>query len=239
MKKIILPSLIFFILGLLFIIYTLPTKAFDLIKTDPGNDSRCLQIKVKFTTDTGWKENGSKRYIMVGCDGQGEITNPAKNPPGCTGGLAKLKPGEEVTLGRCSCFFDPNGGCLKVGKELTIEDKKTGSKNRRNVTVVKRLEDTTDISSGACSYDLIDRNKNKKVSLGSLCGSNKESFDVRLNIQCVRTPTPTPTLTPSVTPSPTPTICPVPAQVTNVRVTCPNCAATPSPTPTPAVRISQ
>lgn len=232
MKKIILLGLIFLILGLLFKIYTFPTSALDLIKTDPGSDSRCLQIKVKFTSDTQWKESGSNRYIMVGCDGQGTITNPAKNPPGCTGGLAKLKPGEEVTLGRCSCFFDPDGGCLKVGKELTIEDRKEGSNKRRNVTVVKKLEDTTDIKSGICSYDLIDRDKNRKVNLGSLCGSNKDKFDLRLNITC-QGPSPTPTPTITITPSPTPSICPVPSQVTNVKVTCPNCSATPSPTPTP------
>ena len=128
MKKVILSALIFLVLGLFFKINTLPTNA-GLIDTNSGKDSRCLQVSVKFNAPADWRDGAGQRYIMVGCDGQGRITNPRKNPPGCTGGLAKLKPGEEVTLGRCSCFFEEKGGCLKIGKELTIEPIKDGAGN--------------------------------------------------------------------------------------------------------------
>src|SRR5688572_12364187 len=119
MKKVILGFIVFIILGLLFKINTFETNAVDFIKTDPGRDSRCLQVTVRFNASPEWRENGNKRYIMAGCDGQGTIQNQRYNPPGCTGGLVKIRPGEHATLGRCSCFFEEGGGCLKIGKELT------------------------------------------------------------------------------------------------------------------------
>src|SRR3989344_827030 len=158
MKKIILSALIFLILGLFFKINTLPSSALDLIDTDSGSDSRCLQVTVKFNSSSLWRQSLGQRYIMVGCDGQGTITNPRNDPPGCTGGLARLNPGEQVTLGRCSCFFEEGGGCLKIGKELTIEPKGEGARQyRRNVRVVKPLSQEENISSGICGFKVTNR----------------------------------------------------------------------------------
>ena len=224
MKKLILLILAFLVSVLLFKISTLPTKALDLIKTDPGKDSRCFQVTVKFNAESAWRKTSGQRYIMVGCDGQGRITNPKKNPPGCTGGLAKLKPGEKVTLGRCSCFFTDKGGCLKVGKELTIEPMIDGSKNRREVTVVSPLDQEENIKSGKCEFKVT--NKKGKEFTGDqsgvfVCGTNEQKKNIKVNISCQAPPPPvTPSVTPPVTP---PTECPVPGNVTNVKVTCPEC----------------
>src|SRR3989339_706396 len=124
MKKIILATFFVILLGLFVRNDSLIAQAVKYIKTDikPISDSRCLKFKVKFNASSQWRENGKKRYIMAGCDGQGAIPENKKklNPPGCTGGLVKIKPYETATLGRCSCFFVEGGGCLKIGKELTI-----------------------------------------------------------------------------------------------------------------------
>jgi len=209
MKKIIFLIFAIFILGFAVKGELVSTaKALQYIKTHappdwPISDPLCLQFKVTFKADPKWKENGSNRYIMAGCDGQGSWK---PNRPGCTGGLVKIKPGETATLGRCSCFnidgVTNQEGCLKIGKKLTIEDQKTGYRKRRNVTVVKPLQNTDE-----CTFKVTNKKGKELIPDGSkyICGTNEQKKEVNVKVKCERQE------------------CPKPGNVANVKVTCPEC----------------
>ncbi|HBB76840.1 MAG: hypothetical protein A2186_02695 [Candidatus Levybacteria bacterium RIFOXYA1_FULL_41_10] len=212
MKKIIFLLSIIFLLGFLAKEELISTAkaAPEYIKTHappkwPVSDPLCLKFTVKFNADSQWKKNqSSDRFIMAGCDGEGSW-KPKR--PACTGGLVKIHPGETATLGRCSCFnigkVTDQEGCLKLGKKLTIEDQKKGYKKRRNVTVVEPLSDTQE-----CKIKVTNR-KGKVLEPDDkfqyICGINEQKKKVNVNIKCEKQK------------------CPKPAQVTNVKVTCPEC----------------
>lgn len=230
MKKLFFATVIFFILGVLFARFTTDSNAVDNNYVN-GFDHRCLQIRVSFNADSSWKQDGTNT-IEVGCAGQGDIIKQKYNPPGCIGGKTTMKPGQFVTLGRCSCFVNPKDpstankkGCLVVGKKLSILPRdKTGTvwTYKREVTVVEELRETA-----TCKIIYTDKSKTppKKVSsYNYFCGSNEDRFNAGIKINCT-TP-----ITPPVTIPITPT-CLVPSAITGVTVSCPNCQG-PTPTPT-------
>lgn len=183
--------------------------------------ANCLRYAVKFNAPAAWQKSSSNRTIQIGCSGQ---TNHL-GPQSCEGGVLTLKPGQIGILGNCSCFNKK--GCLVVGQKLSRT--KDTKNNKWDVEVVpgKGINSTL---GNKCSVTYVNRDTQKKANLASFCGTNKQKFNIGINIKCTVTK-PTPTFTPT----PTPGICVGPKPVTNVKVTCPTCDAQgqPQPTPTP------
>jgi hypothetical protein len=190
------------------------------LAADTVTHANCLQITVKFNAPAAWQKSSSNRNIQIGCAGQIKPTGARS----CEGAVLTLKPGQVKTLGNCSCFNKQ--GCLKVGKTLS-RTKKTEN-NRWVVAVAKPLDSTL---GNKCSVKYVNRDNHKPIKLTSICGTNKQRFNVAINISCSKT-----------TITPTPGICVGPKPVANVKVTCPTCEGqglTPTPTaeltPTPTL----
>ncbi len=185
----------------------------------------CVGIQGKFVAKN-WKGGP----IEVGCVGDdGGATNQADQR--CTGEVQVVEPNKEFRLTKCSCWGS-NKGCLKVGKDLTLNP--LNSNNRKTITVVKKIQDTAAFKNNSCTIN--------STQIGNYCAANgSHLLDKNVKIICEAPPTPTrtttntptPTRNPSQTPTPTPrftstptpttAICIDPDRVTNVEVTCRNC----------------
>ena len=176
----------------------------------------CVGIDGKFSANSTWTGG----TIQVGCVGDNGL---ATNDPSqrCTGEVQTVRPGERFRLTKCSCWGS-NKGCLKIGKELTLNP--LDSNQHKTITVVKRIDEMPAFINNSCRI----------TKTGDMCGSNGQHITGNIKITCaVPTPTPrpsaTPTPKPSVTPTPRPSTtpgpseCPGPEKVTNVKITCPNC----------------
>ncbi len=197
---------------LFFLVSFFAFKATDAFaKLDPYRPD-CVGIDGKFIVDN-WKGGA----IQVGCAGDAGANLPKNSTRRCDGEIQTVRPGQSFRLTQCSCFGKKQG-CLVVGKELRKEPLVNGKKL---ITVVKAIKDTNAFKNNSCTI-----NKTNNV-----CGSNGQKIKGNVKITCnapvTKTPTPTPTpitVTPT-TITPTPSICPVPGQVLNVKVTCPECEA--------------
>jgi hypothetical protein len=181
----------------------------------------CLQIKVKFNAPLAWQKSSSNRSIQIGCSGEIKPTGRQS----CEGGVLTVKPGQTKTLGNCSCFGKQ--GCLVVGKTL---NRSKDTKHNKWVVTVASGKDIKSTLGNKCSVTYVNRDSQKKVKLASICGTNKQKFNIGINIKC--TPN-KPSITPTNTPTPTKGICVGPKPVANVKVTCPSCLGnglTPTPT---------
>lgn len=183
----------------------------------------CVGIQGKFVAKN-WKGGP----IEVGCVGDdGGAAKSADQR--CTGEIQTVQPNTEFRLTKCSCWGS-NKGCLRVGKDLTLNP--LNSNNRRTITVVKSIKDTTAFKNNSCTIN--------STQIGNYCAANgSHLLDKNVKITCEAPPsktpskTPTPTRNPSHTPTPTspntptPTlpICVGPEKVTNVEVTCTNCTS--------------
>ncbi len=187
----------------------------------------CVGIQGKFVAKN-WKGGP----IEVGCVGDdGGATNQADQR--CTGEVQVVQPNAEFRLTKCSCWGS-NKGCLKVGKDITLNP--LNSNNRKTITIVKRIQDTTAFKNNSCTIN--------STQIGNYCAANgSHLLDKNVKITCEAPPTPTrnvtntptptrnpshtPTPTPKFTSTPTPTtpICVDPDRVTNVEVTCRNCSS--------------
>jgi len=185
----------------------------------------CVGIQGKFVAKN-WKGGP----IEVGCVGDdGGATNQADQR--CTGEVQVVQPNTEFRLTKCSCWGS-NKGCLKVGKDITLNP--LNSNNRKTITIVKSIKDTAAFKNNSCTIN--------STQIGNYCAANgSHLLDKNVKIVCEAPPTPTrsttntptPTRNPSHTPTPTtrntptPTlpICVGPEKVTNVEVTCRNCAS--------------
>lgn len=190
----------------------------DVLALDPYR-SRCVGIQGTFTA-TNW----SGGAIQVGCDGDDglAVTDPAEK---CTGEIQTVRPGQTYRLTKCSCFGSDKG-CLVKGKELRLEPLVNG---KRNVTIVRRIADMNVFINNSCTVN----------RTADVCGSNGQHITGNIRISCPTTTSvvTTPPYTPAPPQSlvtPNPSFCPVPDQVANVRITCPNCGnLTPTPTDQP------
>ncbi|MBI2032805.1 MAG: hypothetical protein HYT09_04145 [Candidatus Levybacteria bacterium] len=194
----------------------------------------CVGIEGTFRAEN-WKGGA----VQVGCSGDSGAGAPNQSQA-CSGEVQNVKPGQEFRLTKCSCFGGENG-CLKIANKMHLGPLQNGKKK---IIIDKPLKDMPVFKNNKC--DVIKRD--------NICGKNGDRIKGNFKISCVArsvptptntpkptkpkpsaTPTPYPSVPPTITrpptPTPTPPFCPVPKQVVNIKISCPNCVVTPTPTP--------
>jgi hypothetical protein len=214
---------------------------------------QCLHFEVTFNA-TGWNSSIMGETMDVGCAGD-------YGSAGCRGEVKAVKPGNTVSLDQCTCtpYGDPRyggKGCLVIGHNLKMEDYNAGGGiTRRRVMRADNdplLPSYCTLTVKGKTYDyrstefFPSQAQYEADPTVTFCGTNGTERDKAFSIDCSLPTTPPPTEPPPTEPPPTeiptpePTVpvtpgvstCPTPAQVTNVKITCPNCYSDITPTPT-------
>lgn len=172
----------------------------------------CVGIQGKFSANSSWHGGN----IQIGCGGDNGLAVPEarRSSEACIGEVQTIRPGQTFRLTKCSCFGSDKG-CIKVGKNLNLGPLVDG---KRKIIVVKSLKESEAFTARSC----------KVTDLSNKCGSNGKQITANIKITCnAASPTPKPSAspTPTISGAPSPSICPKPGKVTNVKITCPTCAA--------------
>ena len=216
---------------------------------------QCLHFEVKFNA-TGWNSSTMGQTMDVGCAGdygsggcRGEVKAVK---PGQTATL------DQCT---CTPYGDPRydgKGCLVIGHNLKMEDYSAGGGITRR-RVVRGDNDpllpnycTLIVKGKTYDYRSTDffpsQAQYEADPTVTFCGTNGTERDKAFSIDCSIPTTPPPTnpppppptdIPPTEIPTPEPSVpvtpgvstCPVPGQVTNVKVTCPDCYGEVEPSP--------